>query len=56
MEKAPKLYEEICKLGYGAVFLVSTILLFHPMGYLQENGAKLRSSLEEFNLRVKKKK
>lgn len=50
--KTPKVYEKICRLAYGEVFLVSIIILFYPMGYLQENGAKFRSSLE-FNSSVK---
>lgn len=54
MEKAPKVYEEICRLASGEVFLVSIILLFHPMGCLQENDAKFRSSLDEFNSSFKK--
>lgn len=45
--------KKICRLAYGEVFLVSIIVLFYLMGYLQENDAKFRSSLE-FNPSVKK--
>lgn len=55
MEKAPKVYEEICRLASGEVFLVSVIVLFHPMSCLQKNDAKFRSSLDEFNPSIKKK-